>query len=108
MNEKENKTYTEVDSKKAAEDILFIANHLVSRPKNIFALQLNEDNGFLPHQLPDGALVFVDKNATYKKGDFIIINDTRLGEPTYRIIKSLSDNDKDFVGKVIFQIQKFD
>ncbi|MGX7099363.1 S24 family peptidase [Globicatella sanguinis] len=108
MKQKETSSHYEINKNQVMEDILFISQNLISPKRDIFCLKLTEESGFLPHQLPHGALIFVDKNEPYKKGDFIVINDNRLGNPTYRIIKSLSNKDKDFVGKIIFQIQKFD
>lgn len=97
-----------INKEKIIADINYIKNKLVSPSKNIVCMQLSEELGILPHQLPNGSLIFVDKQAEYKKGDYIVITDTRLGSPTSRIIKATQVPDKDFLGKVLFQIQKFD
>lgn len=85
-----------------------ILNNLITEESEIGSYVASEEFGILPHEIPDKSLIIVDKNAKYEKGDFIIIKDKRMSEKGVRITKAISEKEKDYLGKIILTMKKYD
>ncbi len=75
---------------------------------NLVCFRANEKEGILPHQIADGSLLFVKCGASYSKGDFILIKDKRMGKGGMRIIKALNKDEKNYFGKLVLSVKRFD
>lgn len=89
-------------------DIEWTKEVLNNSDGNLVCFRANEKYGILPHQIADGSLLFVERGAFYSKGDFILITDKRMGKGGMRIIKALNKDEKDYFGKLVLSVKRFD
>lgn len=78
----------------------------ISLSKDFLWAFASDKNGILPHDIPNGSFLFIDKNAEYKKGDYIFIRDERLNKENYRIVKAVDDKEE-CLGKLMLSIKLF-
>ena len=75
---------------------------------DVFCMLACEESGILPHDIPNHSLVYFDKKAEYKKGDYIAIKDKRVGTKMgLRITRAISEKDKDFQGRLMMCVRIF-
>ncbi|MDO5755830.1 MAG: hypothetical protein Q4P28_06330 [Tissierellia bacterium] len=67
----------------------------------------DETLGILPHDIPNDSFIFVDRKAKYKKGDYILIKDSRITKSGMRITRALNNKEKDYQGKIIITIKTY-
>ncbi|EJP18848.1 hypothetical protein HMPREF1142_1741 [Peptostreptococcaceae bacterium AS15] len=89
-------------------DIDFIEEVLKNSDRNLVCFRASEKKGILPHQIADGSLLFVERDALYSEGDFILIKDRRLGKNGMRITKALNKKDEHYFGKLVLSVKRFD
>lgn len=89
-------------------DIEWTKEVLNNSDGNLVCFRANEKEGILPHQIADGSLLFVKCGASYSKGDFILIKDKRMGKGGMRIIKALNKDEKNYFGKLVLSVKRFD
>lgn len=100
---KEQKLLEEMDR-----DIEWMEEVLNNSDGNLVCFRANEKDGILPHQIADGSLLFVECGASYSKSDFILIKDKRMGKGGMRIIKALNKDEKNYFGKLVLSVKRFD
>lgn len=100
---KERKLLEEMDR-----DIEWMEEVLNNSEGNLVCFRANEKDGILPHQIADDSLLFVERGASYSKGDFILIKDQRFGKDGIRIIKALNKREENYYGKLVLSVKRFD
>lgn len=100
---KERKVLEEMDR-----DIEWMEKVLNNSEGKLVCFRASEKEGILPHQIADGSLLFVERESSYSKGDFILIKDKRMGKAGMRIIKALNKDEKNYFGKLILSVKRFD
>ena len=85
------------------DEVVGISGLLLS--DDVFCSIASDEEGVLPHDIANKSIIFIDKKARYKKGDYIVIRDNRVKKSGYRITKALEKKDKDFVGRLMMSIK---
>ena len=100
---KERKLLEEMDR-----DIEWMEEVLNNSGGNLVCFRASEKDGILPHQIADDSLLFVERGASYSKGDFILIRDERMGKDGIRIVKAVSKGEQNYYGKLVLSVKRFD
>lgn len=64
-----------------------------------------EEVGVLPHDIADMSIIVIDRKASYKKVDYIVIEDERNEKDGYRITKAMKDKEDDYLGRLMLSMK---